>query len=395
MGSVRQTHDGGFIVCASSDSPADGNKTSSSFGGSDAWVLRLDAGGDKLWEQSYGGAGRDGLTTGIELADGSFVLVGDSESEPSGNKTSPRFGVNDGWVLRLAANGVKLGEGSYGGSDADGLFSIVALRQGGYLLGGYSQSPISGNKTSPKVGGNDYWLVRLDANLNKLWDRAIGGGNPYGSALYDLEQTSDGGFILAGESFNDVGGDKTVPSLGGGDGWVLKLSPEFPECDADGDGVPDERDQCADTSPGSLVNAHGCSIAQLCPCDGPWRNHAEYVDCVVHHAWQFFRDGLITADQRRAIVRDAAQSDCGRHPPAAEPMHIHLLPITPEEFHRDGLQFVVSGDAAGNCVVETSTDLMHWTPLQTLNAVDMGNEAACPPPSSERSRFFRVRTELP
>jgi hypothetical protein len=164
--------------------------------------------------------------------------------------------------------------------------------------------------------------------------------------------------------------------------------------DSDGDGVPDARDRCPSTAPGAAVNEHGCSIAQLCPCDGPWRNHGEYVDCVVHHAWQFFRDELITADQRRVIVRDAVRSNCGRHIPA-EPVRIHLLPLTLEECHRDGVQFVISGDAVGNCVIESSTDLLHWTSVQTLNAADMGNEVACPHSSGEPSRFFRVREDAP
>src|SRR5204862_37358 len=47
--------------------------------------------------------------------------------------------------------------------------------------------------------------------------------------------------------------------------------------DTDGDGVPDAFDLCPNTLPGAIVDAHGCSLAQLCPCDGPWRNHGEYV----------------------------------------------------------------------------------------------------------------------
>lgn len=165
----------------------------------------------------------------------------------------------------------------------------------------------------------------------------------------------------------------------------------LPAPDADGDGVSDAHDQCPNTPPGTVVNERGCSLAQLCPCDGGWRNHAEYVRCVVDHAWKFYRAELINADQRRAAIRAAIRSNCGRQPNAAEAMQLHLLPLSPVECQLGGLQFVVSGDAVGECVVESSTDLVHWTTVQTLAADAMGNEIACPHPTSEPARFYRVR----
>jgi hypothetical protein len=171
-----------------------------------------------------------------------------------------------------------------------------------------------------------------------------------------------------------------------------------PSPDADGDGVPDGRDQCPGTIAGVVVNADGCSVAQLCPCDGGWPNQAEYVRCVIDHAWQFFRAGLVTVDQRRAIIRAATDSDCGRHPPAAEPMQMHLLPLTSAECQASGVQFVVSGDATGECVVETSTDLTNWTTVQAVPAATVGCEVACPNSArsgSEPARFFRVRMAAP
>ncbi len=86
--------------------------------------------------------------------------------------------------------------------------------------------------------------------------------------------------------------------------------------DADEDGVADAADLCPDTSPGAPVNAEGCSIDQLVPCAGPatggtWRNHGEYVSNVAQVAAQFLAQGLISGDERNAIVAAAAQSNCG------------------------------------------------------------------------------------
>ena len=88
------------------------------------------------------------------------------------------------------------------------------------------------------------------------------------------------------------------------------------ETDSDGDGVGDSLDQCPGTPPASIVDANGCSIDQLAPCGGPasggaWRNHGEYVSAVAQAAEQFLAQGLITEDEKDAIVGAAAQSNCG------------------------------------------------------------------------------------
>jgi hypothetical protein len=82
--------------------------------------------------------------------------------------------------------------------------------------------------------------------------------------------------------------------------------------DSDNDGVSDFFDSCPNTPSGPVVNAHGCSIVDLCPCSGPWKNHGEYVFGVAKAAAAFREQGLITAGAQQAIVRDAARSDCGK-----------------------------------------------------------------------------------
>jgi len=82
--------------------------------------------------------------------------------------------------------------------------------------------------------------------------------------------------------------------------------------DSDGDGVSDEQDQCPNTPAGSIVDARGCSIAQLVTCDGQWKNHGQYVSAVAKMCEQFLSAGLITEDQKDAIVEAAAGSNCGK-----------------------------------------------------------------------------------
>ena len=86
----------------------------------------------------------------------------------------------------------------------------------------------------------------------------------------------------------------------------------FGSVDSDSDGVPDGSDECPNSPPGAIVNAHGCSIEELCPCNGPWRNHGEFVNCMRAVLNDFSEAGLISAEQHRQLFRAAAESSCGK-----------------------------------------------------------------------------------
>ncbi len=87
------------------------------------------------------------------------------------------------------------------------------------------------------------------------------------------------------------------------------------DSDDDNDGVLDAVDAClvvlGNTPDTSVVDATGCSIADLCPCDNNWKNHGAYVRCVAHTSEDFLEAGLITEAEKDAIVSAAGQSTCG------------------------------------------------------------------------------------
>jgi hypothetical protein len=392
---LRPTSDGGFILGGGSASTPSGNKTSPNFGSYDYWVVRVDANGNKLWDKSFGGSQDEEARSVWQTSDGGFMLAGRSYSGTNGNKTAPNKGNSDYWLVRLDANGSKLWDKSFGGSGNDEWPTLHPMPDGGWILGGNSASPADGDKTSPFYGGEfwigDYWIVRLDARGNQIWDQSFGGDGS--EDLRSMRPTPDGGLILAGSSTSGATGNKTTGSFGRDDWWIVKLAPPSEDdCDRDrdDDGVPDDRDQCLNTAVGAVVNAQGCSIAQLCPCDGPWRNHGEYVDCVMEHAWEFYRLGLINENERKAITRAAVRSDCGKSNPLGEPVSIHLCPQTREECERDGMRVVLSGDAPGGHVIESSTDLLHWTAVETGDTTVIGDEILFPIAPHVPARFYRV-----
>ena len=221
--SIQNTKDGGYIFGGNSLSGASGNKSSTNYGSYDYWIMCLDSNGNKLWDNSFGGSGLDFLWSVQQNTNGGYILGGYSLSGVSGNKTTALFGSGfaDYWVVCVDSNGNKLWEGDFGGTSSETLYTAIPTHDGGYLLGGESSSGVSGNKTNINYGTSDYWLVKIDANGNKLWDKAFGGSAD--EHLYDLQQTTDDGFILAGSSASGVSGNKTTPNFGSQDFWIVRL----------------------------------------------------------------------------------------------------------------------------------------------------------------------------
>lgn len=222
--SVTLTPDGGCLIAGVSSSGINGNKTSPNYGSYDFWLVRVDADGNKLWENSFGGNTSEGMECNVALtADGGFIVGGFSASGISGNKTSPGYGSDDFWVIKVDADGNKIWENTFGGSGGEILYAILALPEGGYLLGGHSTSGVSGNKTSASYGSSDFWLVRLDANGNKLWEKSYGGSQD--DRIYGMAAAPDGGFLLGGSSWSGISGTKTSPNYGSSyaDYWIVKI----------------------------------------------------------------------------------------------------------------------------------------------------------------------------
>jgi len=119
-----------------------------------------------------------------------------------------------------------------------------------------------------------------------------------------------------GNNLVDTGGsDPNCPDYGFR-GLIDELRVEFnkPLPDSDNDGVPDGGDECPETPTGEIVDASGCSIGQICPCDD-FRNHGQFVSCTARTAEAFVQDGLITELEADLIVSEAAGSACGEKSP--------------------------------------------------------------------------------
>jgi hypothetical protein len=218
--SIQQTADGGYILGGYSSSNISADKTENGLGVYDYWIVKTDSAGNILWQNTIGGSETDQLQSIKQTSDGGFILGGSSDSNISGDKTENCLGGTDYWMVKTDAMGTIQWQNTIGGSGYEYLFSIEQTTDGGYILGGYSSSNISGDKSENSIGGNDYWIVKTDSTGNVQWQNTIGGSSS--DILYSINQTTDEGFILGGYSLSNITGDKTENNLGGRDYWIVK-----------------------------------------------------------------------------------------------------------------------------------------------------------------------------
>ena len=224
------TIDGGFLLGGISDSNKGGDKMVDGFGSNDFWIIKLDAAGNEQWQQTIGGESQELLSVVIQTKDGGYLIAGSSSSsaQKSDNlsqnlylKTSEHYGNLDYWIIKLSRTGQLQWQRSFGGEYADILKSAIQTVDGGYLIGGTSNSSISGNKTIDNFGMNDYWILKLDKDGKIEWQDVFGGNKD--DELSQILLTSDNNYLLAGHSFSNTDGNKTKSNREGSDLWLVKI----------------------------------------------------------------------------------------------------------------------------------------------------------------------------
>jgi hypothetical protein len=231
LSAIHQTTDGGYIVSGWSRSGITGDKTEPNMGVTltyaDMWILKLDSDGNIIWQNTIGGSSSDFAHNIAETTDGGFIIAGASYSGITGDKTEPLIGQQDFWVIKLNATGSIEWQNTIGGTDQDYLYSVAQTTDGGYILGGWSRSGISGDKTEPNIAGivtYDYWIVKLNSVGAIIWQNTIGGGSE--DWLSMVIQTNDDGYLVGGYSTSSWLGDKEETCYGNFDIWILKLNPD-------------------------------------------------------------------------------------------------------------------------------------------------------------------------
>ncbi len=239
---IIKTKDNNFIMLG----------RSSSYGGGDmnANMIKVDAGGNILWNKNYGAEESEAAFGVIEHSKGGLFLAGYSDSygagpdlknlwlvhtDPNGNKIWEKtYGNNsnieeadslveteDHQVLvvgtsmqisnaqsnivlhKIGLDGKELWRKEYGGAKSEHASKIIAV-EGGYVIVGHTESFGKGKW--------DIWLLKVDKDGNKLWDKTFGGGdNEMGNSVI---ADKEGNLYIAGYTYTFAEG-----SL---DAWLIK-----------------------------------------------------------------------------------------------------------------------------------------------------------------------------
>ncbi len=138
---LKQTSDGGYVIA--------GYTTSFGVIGNDFLIVKLDSNGDHVWTTTYGGDGSDEALAVHQTLDGGYIIAGETNSDG--------FGIGDVLVLRLDSDGHEVWAKVMGGTRRELPYVIRQTADGGYILGGGSQSFIVGDNS-------DWFVVKLDSN---------------------------------------------------------------------------------------------------------------------------------------------------------------------------------------------------------------------------------------
>jgi len=183
--SVQQTSDGGYIIAVTTKSFGAGNY--------DFYLLKTDASGGTVWTRTFGGSGLDYGYSAVQTTDGGYAVTGRTKSFGAGDY--------DVYLVKTDADGDTTWTRTYGGSDRDEGQSVQQTTDGGYIIAGYND-PWG-------TAIMDVYLVKTDASGGLLWARSYGPEDDY-ECGYSVQQTADGGYIVAGSTASSQTGDTNL-----------------------------------------------------------------------------------------------------------------------------------------------------------------------------------------
>lgn len=190
--SVDQTTDSGYVIIGQTWSWSNDHEIA------DAWLIRTDSNGNEIWNKTYGGDAGEGGFSGQQTNDLGFIMVGSTSSYADEHI--------DVWLVKTNGNGDELWNKTFSITENDVGWSVQQTEDNGYIITGFTAE-------STSIYG-DVILIKTDESGKKQWIKTYGGDK--GETGYFVSQTSDGGFIVTGQTYT-YGSSKYDADL-----WLLK-----------------------------------------------------------------------------------------------------------------------------------------------------------------------------
>ncbi|MDP9955939.1 hypothetical protein J2X97_001576 [Epilithonimonas hungarica] len=265
LSSTVSTQEGGFLLAGTSYSSLALDKKAKSNGSSDIWVIKIDENGEEEWQKTIGTRYNEEARSVTQTTDQGYIVAGSTNHPKLG------YGSKDVLITKLDQKGKIISQLIFGGNGLDEVEKVIPTKDGGALLGIYSRSGMYEGQTRSKInskdlnpissqnnhsesfvnnstsntntsasnpqyseshditfygkkeqnyGEGDYWIVKLDKNMNVQWERNYGGSAD--DHIRTLALT-DSGYIIGGESRSQTSGNKRAKLEEGTDLWVLSL----------------------------------------------------------------------------------------------------------------------------------------------------------------------------
>ncbi|UCE37749.1 MAG: Ig-like domain-containing protein [Thermoplasmata archaeon] len=181
--SVQETSDGGFIIAGSTYET-----------GSAGWLIKTDSSGFEEWNNTFTGVVfAYGDSSVQEISTGGYIITGNMEA-----------GDVQGILINADSSGVEKWKKRFGGINTDLGTSVQETSDGGFIIAGHTYSW--------GAGGTDAWLIKTDSSGSEEWNKTFGGSQ--GDYGISVQETSDSGFIIAGDTESFGAGNDDV--------WLIK-----------------------------------------------------------------------------------------------------------------------------------------------------------------------------
>ena len=149
--------------------------------------------GQLVWVKTFGGSNEDDAIDIVEANDGGYVVLGFTNSI-DGDITGKTNSDQDYWLLKLNQDGDKIWDKTYGGSQNDQATGLSKTNDGGFIISGYTSS-FDGD-VSENAGFQDYWIVKVDSQGTIQWEKSFGFVGQ--DQAYKVIPTTDGGYFASG-----------------------------------------------------------------------------------------------------------------------------------------------------------------------------------------------------